>query len=196
VNFNLPLVEGGNMVAGQHKRRAVGVFSTRQEAEEALIDLKNSGFSMDTVSVIARDADRQDELAGASMSDRVMNEADEGAATGAVTGTALGGFAGLLVGLGALAIPGAGPLIAAGTIGTTLATTAAGAGIGAASGGLVGALAGLGIADERAKVYGDRVSQGGYLIIVDGTTEEIRLAESILHNRGIQEWGVYDSPTH
>jgi hypothetical protein len=184
------------MVVGQHKRRAVGVFSTRQEAEDALIDLKNSGFPMNIVSVIARDADRHDELAGADMSDRVMTEADEGAATGAVTGTALGGLAGLLVGLGALAIPGAGPLIAAGTIGTTLATTAAGAGIGAAGGGLVGALAGLGIADERAKVYGDRVSQGGYLILVDGTTEEIRLAESILHNRGIQEWGVYDSPTY
>lgn len=184
------------MVAGQQKRRAVGVFATRQEAENALVELKNSGFPMDKVSVIARDADRGDELAGADLSDRVTTEADEGAATGAVTGTALGGFAGLLVGLGALAIPGAGPLIAAGTIGTTLATTAVGAGIGAAGGGLVGALAGLGIADERAQVYGNRVSQGGYLVIVDGTGQEIHLAESILNNRGIQEWGVYDYPTY
>ena len=184
------------MVVGQQKRRAVGVFSTRQEAENALVELKNSGFPMDKVSVIARDAGRGDELAGAEVSDRVTDEADEGAATGAVTGTALGGLAGLLVGLGALAIPGAGPLIAAGTIGTTLATTAAGAGMGAAGGGLVGALAGLGIADERAQVYGNRVSQGGYLVIVDGTDQEIHLAESILNNRGIQEWGVYDYPTY
>ena len=182
------------MVVGQH-RRAVGVFSTRQEAEIALSELKNSGFPMARLSVIARDADRHDELAGADLSDRVTNETDEGAATGAVTGTALGGLAGLLVGLGALTIPGAGPLIAAGSIGTTLATTAAGAGIGAASGGFVGSLAGLGIADEKAQVYGDRVSQGGYLVIVDGTSEEIRLAETILSARGIQEWGIYDYPT-
>ena len=184
------------MVAGYQKRRAVGVFSTRREAERALTELQSSGFPMDRVSVIAQNADRHDELAGAEMSDRVTDEADEGAAAGAVTGTALGGAVGLLTGLGLLAIPGLGPIFAAGTIGTTLATTAAGAGIGAASGSLVGALAGLGIAEDRARVYGDRVSQGGYLVIVDGTDAEIRLAESILSNRGIQEWGIYDSPLH
>jgi uncharacterized membrane protein len=177
------------MTLGQH-RRAVGVFSTRQEAEYALTELKNSGFPMDRVSVIARDADRQGSIAGAD-----TQKVDEGAGTGAITGTVLGGLGGLLVGLGALAIPGVGPVIAAGTVGTTLATTFAGAGLGAAGGSLVGALSGLGIAEERAQVYSDRVSQGGYLVIVDGTEAEIQSAAAILSGRGIQEWGVYNSPT-
>lgn len=183
-------------MATTQQRRAIGVFATRQEAENALVELKNSGFPMGRVSVIAQNADRPDEIAGVDTSDRVTDEADEGAAAGAVTGTALGGAVGLLAGLGFLAIPGLGPLFAAGTIGTTLATTAAGAGIGAASGSLVGALAGLGIAEDRAKVYDRRVSQGGYLVIVDGTAEEIHVAESILNHRGIQEWGIYDTPTY
>ncbi len=145
--------------------------------------------------MIARDAGRRDEIAGANVSNTVGSKADEGAGTGAVTGTVLGGLGGLLVGAGALAIPGIGPVIAAGTIGTTLATTALGAGLGAASGSLVGALSGLGIAEERAQAYSDRVSRGDYLVIVDGTDDEIRLAESILSNRGIQDWGIYNPRT-
>jgi hypothetical protein len=182
------------MALGQH-RRAVGVFSSRQDAEYALNELRNSGFPMERVSVIARDADRQDDMGGANVSDTVGAKADEGAGAGAVTGTVLGGLGGLLLGAGALAIPGIGPVIAAGTIGTTLATTALGAGLGAASGTLVGALSGLGIAEDRARGYSDRVSRGDYLVIVDGTDNEIRLAESILSNRGIQDWGIYNPTT-
>lgn len=179
------------MALGQ-QRRAVGVFSSRQDAEDALKALRNSGFPIERVSVIARNAGQQDSIAGANVTDTVGSKADEGAGTGAVTGTVLGGLGGLLVGAGALAIPGIGPVIAAGTIATTLATTALGAGLGAASGSLVGALSGLGIAEDRAQVYSDRVSQGDYLVIVDGTDEEVRLAESILSNRGIQDWGIYN----
>jgi hypothetical protein len=177
-------------------RRAVGVFRTRQEAEHALTELRNSGFPMDRVSVIARDAERRDNIAGADTADRVINKADEGAATGAITGTVLGGLGGLLVGLGSLAIPGVGPIIAAGTIGTTLAATAAGAGLGAAGGSLVGALSGLGIAEDRARVYGEHVSRGEYLVLVDGTAQEVAAAEAILSNRGIQEWGIYNHPDY
>jgi hypothetical protein len=178
------------MVLGQDKR-AVGTFSSRQEAEQALNALNNSGFPMDKVSVIAKDADRNDQIAGADVSNRAGgNEAREGAGAGAVAGTVLGGVGGLLVGLGTLAIPGVGPFLAAGTV----ATTFAGAGVGAAAGGLVGALAGLGIPEERAQVYSNLVSQGDYLVIVDGPEEEIRRAESILSHGGIREWGVYNSP--
>ncbi len=114
-------------------KRAVGVFSSRRDAEHALSELRDSGFLMDKVSVIAKDADRNDQLSGADMSDRVGNKADEGAAAGAVTGTVVGGLGGLLVGLGALAIPGIGPIMLAGATATTLATTVTGAGIGAAA---------------------------------------------------------------
>ncbi|MBV8886295.1 MAG: DUF1269 domain-containing protein [Chroococcidiopsidaceae cyanobacterium CP_BM_RX_35] len=175
-------------------KRAVGVFSSRRDAESALQELRNAGFPMDKVSVVAKDADRGDNIAGADVSKRVGNKADEGAGYGAAAGGTLGGIGGLLVGLGTLAIPGIGPIMLAGAAATTLATTAAGAGIGAVAGGLIGALVGLGIPEERARVYGDRVSRGDYLVIIDGTEKEIRQAEAILHRQGIEEWGIYDAP--
>lgn len=188
-----PMAGTADMGVGRNMR-AIGVFSNRRDAESALNELRNAGFPMDNVSVIARDADRGDDIAGVDVSDRVGNKADEGAATGAVTGGALGGLTGLLVGLGALAIPGIGPIMLAGATATTLATTLAGGAIGAATGGLVGALVGLGIPEERARVYNERLSRGDYLVFVDGTNDQIRRAEAILSNRGIQEWGIYDAP--
>ena len=184
----------GNPGYNEQRQRAVGVFSSRSEAEYALGELRDAGFNMDRVSVIAKDADRKGDIAGVETSDRVGNKADEGAATGAVTGTVLGGLTGLLVGLGTLAIPGVGPVLLAGEVATALATTAVGAGIGAAAGSLLGALVGLGIPEERAKIYSDRVSRGDYLVIVDGTDAEIRQAENILTNRGIQDFGIYNAP--
>lgn len=176
-----------------HNKRAIGVFSNYQEAETALNELKNSGFPMDKVSAIARDADKHDDIAGADVTTPEGNKADLGATKGALTGGTLGGLTGLLIGLGALAIPGIGPVMLAGATATTLATTLSGAAIGAASGGLIGALIGMGIPEDRARVYNDRVSRGQYLVMVDGTDEEVRRAETILHDRGIQEWGIYDT---
>jgi uncharacterized protein (TIGR02271 family) len=98
------------------------------------------------------------------------------------------------VGLGVLAIPGVGPIMLAGAAATALATTVAGGAIGAAAGTLVGGLIGLGIPEDRAKIYNDRVSAGEYLVMVTGTKGEIAEAEAILNHRGIQEWGVYDVP--
>ncbi|MBW4643849.1 MAG: histidine kinase [Goleter apudmare HA4340-LM2] len=181
------------MVVGVH-RRAVGVFSHRQNAEQALHELKHSGFPMDRVSIIARDADRKDDIAGTSVQERVGDKADEGAKVGVATGGVLGGLTGLLVGLGTLAIPGIGPIMLAGATATTLATTLAGAGIGAVAGGLLGALIGLGIPEERARVYSDRVERGDYLLIIDGTDAEIAQAEAVLRRRGIEEFGIYDHP--
>ncbi len=188
------------MVLG-HNKRAVGTFATYQDAEMALRELQSSGFSMDRVSIVGRDVDRRD-VAGADMGDRISERgkhmaedtrADEGAKTGAATGGALGGLTGLLVGLGALAIPGIGPVMAGGALATALATTVAGGAIGAAAGGLVGGLVGLGIPEDRARLYSDRVSHGEYLVMVEGSEDEIRRADSVLRNRGIQNWGVYDA---
>lgn len=182
------------MVLGYDKR-AVGVFSRRDEAERALNEVRAAGFSMDRVSIVAKDADRNDQIAGADVHDRAgANKADEGAATGAATGGALGALTGLLVGLGAIAIPGVGPIVLAGATATALATTLSGGAIGAVAGGLIGALIGLGIPEERARVYNDRVSRGDYLVMVEGSDADISHAESILGRGGIQEWGVYDIP--
>ncbi|MBD2387655.1 histidine kinase [Cylindrospermum sp. FACHB-282] len=176
------------------RKRAVGVFPHRRDAEEALHELKNSGFPMDKVSVIARDAEHKGNIAGTEVQEKVGDKADEGAKVGALSGGALGGLTGLLIGLGTLAIPGIGPVMLAGAAATTLATTLAGAGIGAAAGSLIGALIGLGIPEERAKVYHERVERGEYLVILDGTEAEIATAQAILHQRGIEEYGIYDHP--
>ncbi|NDJ23239.1 hypothetical protein GS682_16670 [Nostoc sp. B(2019)] len=181
------------MVLGVH-RRAVGVFTHRRDAEHALHELRDSGFAMDRVSVVVQDANRNDNIAGAEVRERVGDKADEGATLGALSGGALGGLTGLLVGLGTLAIPGIGPIMLAGATATALATTVAGVGIGAAAGGLLGALIGLGIPEERARVYNERVERGHYLVIVDGTDAEIAKAEAILQHRGIEEFGIYDHP--
>jgi hypothetical protein len=182
--------------------RAVGVFPHRRDAEAALNELRNSGFPMDKVSAIAKQASHQDRLAGVDMSDALKtgnvaardNKADEGAKAGAATGGVLGGLTGLLVGLGTLAIPGIGPIMLAGAGATALATTVAGGAIGAAAGGLGGALIGLGIPEQRAKIYNDRVARGDYLVMVDGTDDEIRRAEAVLSRWGIQDWAIYDAP--
>ena len=107
----------------------------------------------------------------------------------------MGGGTGLLVGLGTLAIPGIGPILMAGAAATALVTTLAGTAIGAAAGSFVGALVGLGIPEDRAKVYGDRMAEGGYLVMVDGTESEVASAQIILHSKGIQDFGIYDVPT-
>ncbi len=186
------------MALGHHKR-AVGTFSSYQDAETAVRELKDSGFPMDRVSVVGKDTDRAADIADAGnigdKSKQVAHDtqADEGAKKGAVTGGALGGLTGLLVGIGALAIPGIGPVLLGGALATALATTISGGAIGAAAGGLVGGLVGLGIPEDRAKVYNDRVSRGDYLLIVDGSDDEIGRAETILSHRGLQEWGIYDS---
>jgi uncharacterized protein (TIGR02271 family) len=182
-------------------RRAIGTFPNRSAAEQALHELRDSGFPMDRVSVIAKDSTRNETIAGADVRDRANdvrdrddNKADDGARVGALSGGALGGLTGLLVGIGALAIPGIDPIMLAGAAATAIATTVAGGAIGAAAGSLLGGLIGLGIPEERARVYNDRVSAGEYLVIVDGTEAEIGRAEAILNHRGIQEWGVYDVP--
>lgn len=189
------------MVTPQYKR-AVGTFSSKSEAEAALNGLRESGFSMERVSVLAKDTDRNEAISGVDVQnrdklkrdrtqaeDRGNTEAQEGAGIGAVTGTALGGIGGLLVGLEALVIPGVGPFLAGGTIAATLA----GAGIGAAGGAIVGALTGLGIPEEEAKAYDERISHGEYLVILEGTQAEIDRAGYVLRNRGIHEWKVYNA---
>ena len=172
-------------------KRAAGLFYSREEAEAAVRGLKDAGFDQDRISVIARDADK---VEGVQSTENVGNKADEGAAAGALTGGALGGITGLLVGLGALAIPGIGPIIFAGAEATAIATTLAGGAIGAATGGLVGALVGLGIPEEKAKVYNDRVSGGSFLVMVTGTEAEVKRAETIMQRCGVEEFGIYNAP--
>jgi hypothetical protein len=182
------------------RQRAVGTFSDYETLEIALHELKNSGFLMDRVSVVGRDINNHIESTGANTStvmnvgnlDTDENVAETGAKTGAVTGSAIGGVTGLLVGLGAIAIPGVGPVMLAGAAATAIATTLSGGAIGAAAGSLAGGLLGLGIPEDRAHVYSDRVNQGDYLVMVEGSAADIALAKSIFNRHSIHEWYVYD----
>lgn len=173
-------------------KRAVGVFKRQEDVEHVIHALKDDGYDMNRVSLLARnvsDVEGADEL-----NEEHGNEAREGAGIGATTGTVLGGVTGFLIGVGLLAIPGVGPVLAAGAEIGALGSTLAGAGIGAAAGGIVGALVGLGIPEERAKVYENRVKAGDYLLIVSGNDNETRRAESILRDRHVEEFEIFSAP--
>lgn len=172
-----------------NNKQALGIFSSNQQAENALSELRNAGFAMSQLSIIAKCVDDLDQTERLDQTE--TTHVEDGAKTGVVTGTALGELTGLLVGLSILAIPGVGPIMLAGATATAIATTLAGGAIGAVAGGLIGSLVGLGIPEERAKVYHDYVVNGNYLVIVDGTEAEILQAEAILKRRGIREWEVY-----
>ncbi len=141
------------------EKTVVALFDSLDTAQTAVQQLIDSGFSRDDISVVR--TNQQGDYTSGNMVEGSDHDAS-GAAAGAGIGAVLGGLAGLLVGLGALAIPGIGPIIAAGP----LATTLAGAGLGAATGGLVGALADTGIPESDAGAYAEGVRRGGTLVTV------------------------------
>lgn len=161
----------------ESKKTAVyGIYSNLERAEAAVDHLLREGFSNSDVSVLVSDSDTTRDFAH-----RKATKAPEGTATGATAGGVLGGALGLLAGIGALAIPGLGPLIAAGPIMATLA----GVGAGGTIGGLVGALVGAGIPEYEAKRYEGHVKNGGVLMSVHcNTTDEIRRAKDFLKATG------------
>jgi len=145
-------------------------------AQQAIDEMRRSGFDPQRVSVVA-----QDRGEARSVAESTGAETGAGAATGAGFGAIFGGAVGWLAGLGALAIPGLGPLVAAGPLMAALG----GAGIGAVSGGIVGALTGWGFSEADARTYENRVREGDILLTVeipDG--EDAGIAETILRQAG------------
>lgn len=150
----------------------VGVFESKERADQAVADLKAAGFAEGKIGVVHRDADGKTVKTGAADD----TYAEEGAVAGAVAGAAGGG----LVGLGILAgvIPVIGPVIALGTLGTILLNAAGGA----ALIGLTGALVGWGIPEEDAEFYEKEVQNGRYLVTVEANGRALE-ARDILHRR-------------
>ncbi len=163
----------------------VAVFDERDDAKDAIDALKDAGFRGDDIGLVAQNK----EEAGA-VARETGTKAGQGAATGAVAGGVLGGLGGFLVGVGALAIPVVGPVIAAGAFATSLVGAAAGAGVGA----IAGALIGMGIPEEEANWYDERVRAGGWLVSVNapGRYEDVR---SILREYGGQDYEAGTSAT-
>ena len=158
---------------------AFGIYSSRATAEAAVDMFVAAGFSNQDVSVLMSDNQGSKDFAAEK-----NTKAPEGAATGVGVGGTVGGALGLLAGIGALAIPGVGPLIAAGPIMGALA----GLGIGGAVGGLVGALVGIGIPEYEAKRYEGRVKDGGILVSIHyDRSDEFSRATDILKATGAED---------
>lgn len=158
---------------------AFGIYPTRASVETAVDTLKQAGFRNTDISVLFPEGSGSKDFAHEK-----NTKAPEGATTGAGTGAVLGGTLGWLAGIGALAIPGLGPFIAAGPIMAALA----GAGVGGTVGGLTGALIGMGIPEYEAKRYEGRVKDGGILLSVHSDSSEwTKRAKEILERTGAQD---------
>jgi hypothetical protein len=156
-----------------------GVYSNQSQVEQAIDTLLAAGFRNEDISVLFPDNTGTKDFAHEK-----HTKAPEGMATGAGTGGAIGGTLGLLAGMGALAIPGLGPLIAAGPLVGALA----GLGAGGAVGGLVGALVGMGIPEYEAKRYEGRIRQGGILLSVHcDNSEWVGRAKDLLRETAAED---------
>lgn len=166
------------------KKAVFGIYATRSSVEAGVSRLKAEGFFNTDISVLMPEAGGSQKFAHDN-----STKAPEGATTGAGAGLVVGGTLGWLVGIGTLAIPGVGPLIAAGPIMALLA----GAGTGAALGGITGGLIGLGIPEYEAKRYEGFINDGGILLSVHtGDSEQIKKAKLILEQTGATDISTND----
>jgi hypothetical protein len=158
------------------KTSVFGIYPSTMSADNAAAALVQAGFLNDDISVLMPGQESTRELGTEK-----ATKAPEGTTAGVATGGAIGGTLGLLAGIGALAIPGLGPFIAAGPIVGALA----GLGAGGAAGGLIGALVGMGIPEYEAKRYEGRVREGGVLLSVHcSTSDRVKVAKQILERTG------------
>lgn len=173
------------------KKSVFCIATSRGQADRIVDQLKNASFSNNDISVLFPDKDTTRDFAHEK-----NTKAPEGIATGASTGGVLGGALGWVAGIGALAIPGVGPFIAAGPIIAALS----GAAVGAAVGGIAGGLIGLGIPEIEAKRYEGKIKQGNLLISVHTeNSEEITKAKDIFSNAGAEDictTGEASTPTN
>jgi hypothetical protein len=164
------------------ERIASAVFDSRDEAERALGELRSAGIDQDSISIVGRHESGD----GSGMSDN--DDGDGLNESGAVKGAIGGAVGGAVLGIAALAIPGVGPLAAAGAIAASAAPGAAaiGAGVGATAGGVSGLLSSHGVSDEDASYYEEHINNGGYFVSVDSDQTDVapETAREILMRNG------------
>ncbi|MEJ6949771.1 hypothetical protein [Natronospora cellulosivora (SeqCode)] len=151
----------------------IGVFDNKESAEHALNQVRNAGITDDRISMVAKE-------------DQVRNNneneggyAEQNLGDGAATGGAIGGIAGLIAGAGALAIPGIGPIIAAGPIAAGLT--------GLAAGGIAGGLIDMGIPEERGDYYEGEVKKGKIVAAVEADEDKVDDVSSVLRDNGASD---------
>ncbi len=154
----------------------IGVFRDVKTAEEAVRALRNKGFKDNEISIVAKDDQnktrKRDMEVGGEMGTDTISD-------GTAWGGALGGVAGLLAGVGALAIPGIGPIVAAGPLAGVLS--------GAVTGGVAGGLIDLGIPEERGRQYEQELKKGGILAVIETSEDKVNDASSILRQNGAKD---------
>ena len=155
-------------------KTVAGIFPRFLLAEDAVQNLVSAGFQANDISIVARDKVAR----GAQTSEQSDDTAGRAGA-----GAAIGGVAGLVLGLGALALPGIGPVVAAGPIAAALSS----AGIGAAAGGILGALTGMNIPEDDAGHYAEAIRRGGAVVIVKTDDATSNVALDILNRSGAQD---------
>jgi hypothetical protein len=153
------------------RHTVIGLFQDVPDARRAIDRLKDYGFPDEKIGVAMRDRTQQEEMRADT-----GTKAVQGAASGAVGGGIVGGVIGLLAGVGAIAIPGIGPIIAGGVLGSTLA----GAGIGATAGGIGGALIGMGLREDEAKHFENALKGGGVLVAVEAGPQAVEARQILL----------------
>jgi len=164
------------------KKAVIGFAATQEQAEAIATRLRAVGFGANDISVLFPDKRNTKDFAH-----KQSTKAPEGATVGASAGGVVGGTLGLLAGIGALAIPGLGPFIAAGPIMAALSGAAAGAGVG----GITGALVGMGIPEYEAKVYEGKLREGNILLSVHTENDDMRKRAIDIY----KEMGVKDTKT-
>lgn len=148
-------------------KAVVGLFSDLKLAEQSVKQLRSNGFSTEEINIISKDKHQ---------SGQTTELTDDSIMDGTMTGGAIGGVGGLLLGAGALAIPGIGPIIAAGPIAATIS--------GAISGGIAGGLIDWGIPSEKSEVYSNQISSGSTLAVIKTTEAKVAQAIQVLTTTG------------
>ncbi|WP_313200088.1 general stress protein [Rhizobium sp.] len=151
-------------------RTVTGLFDDYADASAAVGELETAGVRSNDISIVSNNADRR----------HGDSNAAEGAGTGAGIGAVVGGAGGLLTGLGLMAIPGVGPVVAAGWLAATAAGAAAGAVAGGAAGGIIGGLTSSGVSERDAHFYAEGVRRGGTLVTAKVEDALAPEAEAIL----------------
>ncbi|MDI3481191.1 MAG: hypothetical protein PWQ97_846 [Tepidanaerobacteraceae bacterium] len=163
-------------------KTVIGVFESKEQAEKAVSQMRNSGFDTNEISIVAKKGKN-----GVNEAEVRGNGDDEGGGTlgmdtvadGTTTGGVLGGLAGLALGAGALAVPGLGPIVAAGPIAGLIS--------GAATGGVAGGLLDWGIPEERGRYYEGEVRKGRILAAVRAHEQKVENAAMIMRQNGAKD---------
>jgi hypothetical protein len=154
---------------GMGNQAVIGVFESKNQAEQAIHALRQQGFTNENISIVTKKGGRQE--GGEYVEDDITD--------GALTGGTIGGIGGLILGAGALAIPGVGPIVAAGPIAAALG--------GAVAGGVAGGLIDWGIPAEVSRRYEQQVARGGILAVVHTDSQKVNQAAQILRQSGAKD---------